>query len=77
LVIVFSLQGSRFESASRHSVSPAEDIAVGAILLLVAFVMGSGRAEPLRDRRPRRKGGDKRRRRDRRRPDSSRGHHLV
>ena len=55
LVIVFSLQGSSFASAARRTVSPAEDIAVGAILLIAAFVAGTGRDAPLRDRRRRRK----------------------
>jgi Sap-like sulfolipid-1-addressing protein len=55
LVIVHSLQGSSFESSARNTIGPAEDIAVGLILLLVAYVLGSGRAEPLRDRRQRRK----------------------
>jgi hypothetical protein len=55
LVIVFSLQGSSAVSTTRSTISPAEDIAVGLILVLIAFVLGSGRAEPLRERRQRRK----------------------
>ncbi len=55
LAIVFSLQDSSFESTSRSTISPAEDIAVGLILLLVAYVLGTGRDEPLRERRQRRK----------------------
>src|SRR5262249_43914235 len=34
---------------------PIADLVLGALLLLVAFVLGSGRTEPLRDRRRRRK----------------------
>ena len=55
LVIVHSIQGSSFENTSRSTISPAEDIAVGLILLLVAYVLASGRDEPLRERRQRRK----------------------
>jgi Sap, sulfolipid-1-addressing protein len=55
LVIVHSLHGSSFESTSRSTIGPAEDITVGLILLLVAYVLGSSRAEPLRERRQRRK----------------------
>jgi hypothetical protein len=55
LVIVHSIQGSSFESTSRSTISPAEDIAVGLILLLVAYALASGRDEPLRARRARRK----------------------
>lgn len=55
LVIVFSLQDSVAVSTSRKTISPAQDIAVGLILLLVAFVLASGRGEPLRRRRQRRK----------------------
>src|SRR5437764_9076162 len=49
LVIVFSVQGS--SSTSKHTISPAQDLAVGLILLGVALVLGSGRDEPLRRRR--------------------------
>jgi hypothetical protein len=55
LALVFSLQGSSFANAARRTISPAEDIAVGAILFLVAFVLRTGRDAPVRDRRQRRK----------------------
>src|SRR5215216_5967177 len=38
LVIVFTLQGSSFASTAKRTVSPSEQIAVGTILLLVAFI---------------------------------------
>ena len=50
LVLVFSLQGSSFASTAKHTVSPAEDIAVGTILLVVAFVLATGRDAPIRER---------------------------
>jgi Sap-like sulfolipid-1-addressing protein len=55
LVIVFSLQGSSAVSTSRQAISPAEDIAVGLILVVIAYVLGTGRDEPLQERRRRRK----------------------
>jgi hypothetical protein len=54
LLIVFSLQESSFASAAKRTVSPAEQVAVGAILLLVAFVLATERDAPARERRQRR-----------------------
>jgi hypothetical protein len=53
LLIVFSLHGSASESTA-HTMGPIEDIVVGLVALLVAFVLGSGRDAPLRRRRQRR-----------------------
>jgi cytochrome c biogenesis protein CcdA len=55
LVIVFTLEGSSFASTAKRTVSPSENIAVGAVLLLVAFVLQTGRDAPVRERRQRRK----------------------
>lgn len=55
LLIVFSLNGSASVETARHSLSPGEDIVVGLIILLVAFVLGTGRDAPLEERRRRRK----------------------
>ena len=55
LLIVFSLNDSESVSTAKRSLSPAEDIAVGLILLLVAYVLGGGRTESLRERRRQRK----------------------
>jgi hypothetical protein len=55
LLIVFSLSGSSAESTARNTLSPAEDIVVGLLLLLVAFVLGTGRDARLQARRQRRK----------------------
>ncbi|HET6865527.1 MAG TPA: GAP family protein [Solirubrobacteraceae bacterium] len=43
LVLVFALPNSSTSSTAQHSVSPAIDIAIGALLLVVAFVVGTGR----------------------------------
>lgn len=55
LVIVFSLSNSSATNTTQNTISPAVDIALGAILLAVAFVLHSGRHEPYRERRKARK----------------------
>ena len=50
LLIVFSLHGTASESTA-HTLGPIEDIVVGLVALLVAFVLGTGRDAPLRQRR--------------------------
>jgi hypothetical protein len=55
MLIVFSLHDTESVSTTKHTLGPAEDLVLGAILLLVAYVLGGGRAEPLRERRRRRK----------------------
>jgi hypothetical protein len=51
LVIVFTLHGSSTESTAKHTVSPAEDIVVGLLALLIAFVLRTGRDKPFEERR--------------------------
>jgi hypothetical protein len=55
LLIVFSLNGSSSVSTAKHTLGPGEDIVVGLIALLVAFVLGTGRDARLQERRRRRK----------------------
>jgi Sap, sulfolipid-1-addressing protein len=43
LVIVFSLHGSSASTAAKRTVNPIIDITLGALILLVVFVVGSGR----------------------------------
>lgn len=54
LLIVFSLQGSASESTA-NTMGPIEDIVIGLVALLVAYVLGSGRDARLQERRRRRK----------------------
>lgn len=54
LLIVFSLHGSGSTSTAK-TMGPWEDLALGALALLIAFVLGSGRDEPLQQRRRHRK----------------------
>ena len=51
LVIVFTLEGSSAENTSKHTVSPLEDIVVGAFALAIAFVLRTGRDEAFQERR--------------------------
>jgi hypothetical protein len=51
LVIVFTLQGSGSESTSKHAISPAEDIVVGLLALVIAFVLATGRDQGFQERR--------------------------
>jgi hypothetical protein len=55
LVIVFALPDSGATSTSKNTLSPAEDVVVGLLLLLVALVLATDRDQPLRERRERRK----------------------
>jgi hypothetical protein len=55
LAIVFALNDSSVTSTSKSTLSPVEDVVVGALLLLVALVLATDRDQPLRERRERRK----------------------
>ncbi|HET6997041.1 MAG TPA: GAP family protein [Solirubrobacterales bacterium] len=50
LLIVFSLNGSASVSTAKNTLGPGEDIVVGLLALLVAFVLGTGREGPLQRR---------------------------
>jgi hypothetical protein len=55
LIIVFSLSGSSTSNTTENTLSPAVDIGLGAIALAISFVLYTGRAERLRERRRDRK----------------------
>ncbi len=55
LVIVFSLSDSGSVETAKQTLGPVEDIVLGALALVVAYVLGGGRTESLRERRRRRK----------------------
>jgi hypothetical protein len=57
LVIVFTLKSSSAVSTTQHTLSPIADLALGAIALGVALVLGTGRDRRLSERRARRKAG--------------------
>ena len=56
LVIVFALKGSSAVSTTKSTITPAVDVALGAIMLLVAFVLQTGRDKRVSERRRARKG---------------------
>jgi hypothetical protein len=55
LLIVFSLHGSAGVSTAKHTLGPIEDIVVGLVALLVAYVLGGGHDARLQERRRRRR----------------------
>jgi hypothetical protein len=55
LVIVFSLSNSSAANTTENTISPAVDIGLGAVALAISFVLYTGRAERLRERRQARK----------------------
>ncbi|MGV1047300.1 MAG: GAP family protein [Solirubrobacterales bacterium] len=55
LLIVFSLHGTGSAESARHTLSPIEDLVIGAIVLLAGYVLLGGQGERLRERRKRRK----------------------
>jgi hypothetical protein len=55
LVIVFSLSNSSTASTTENTLSPAVDIALGLLLLVVSWVLWSGRGERFSERRRERK----------------------
>jgi hypothetical protein len=56
LIIVFSVSGSSSTtSTARHTLNPILDIALGAIILICAFVIGTGRDAKRRERAARKK----------------------
>jgi hypothetical protein len=59
LVIVFALQDSAAVDTAKNTVNPVTDLVVGALLLIVACVLGTGQDEKLAERRRRRKGPKK------------------
>lgn len=55
LLIVFSLNGSASVDTAQQTLGPGQDIVVGLLALLIAFVLGTGRDAPFRERRERRR----------------------
>jgi Sap, sulfolipid-1-addressing protein len=51
LLIVFQFEGSSAVSTTKRTLSPVEDLAIGGILLAIAYAIGSGRQRRLVERR--------------------------
>ncbi len=56
LIIVFSLSDSSATNTTENTISPWVDIGLGAIFLAIAFVLYTGRAQRIRERRRAKKG---------------------
>jgi hypothetical protein len=57
LVIVFSLSNSSAVSTTKHTLSPIADLALGALFLAIAFVLGTGRHGNFAQRRAEKRAG--------------------
>ena len=55
LVIVFSLEGTSIVSTTKHTLSPVADFVLAAIMLILAFVLATGRDKRFEQRRATRK----------------------
>jgi Sap, sulfolipid-1-addressing protein len=55
LLLVFALHGTHTSSTSKHTVNPIINIALGALVLLVAFVVATGRDQRRRARSARKR----------------------
>jgi Sap, sulfolipid-1-addressing protein len=55
LLLVFALHGTHTSSTSKHSVNPIINITLGALVLLVAFVIATGRDQRRRARSARKR----------------------
>jgi hypothetical protein len=55
LLIVFTLHGSSTENTSKHTISPVEDMVVGLLLVLIAWILRTGRDRPFAERRQQKK----------------------
>src|SRR3954470_10719495 len=51
LVIIYALLDSSAVSTQKHTLSPSIDLALGGIMLVLAFVLATGRQERLAERR--------------------------
>jgi len=51
LIIIYELLDSGAVSTQKHTLSPSIDLALGSILLVLAFVLGTGRQERFAERR--------------------------
>ena len=59
LVIVFAAEDSSVTNSAKHTVNPVLDLTLAGLLLVIAFVLHSGRDGAIRERRAARKAGAK------------------
>jgi hypothetical protein len=51
MIIVFAVPQTSTENTSKHKISPVEDLVVGALLWVIAWVLKTGRDQPFQQRR--------------------------
>lgn len=51
ILVVYALNHSHVTSTAKHTISPAEDITVGALCLVLAYVLRAGLDRPFQERR--------------------------
>jgi hypothetical protein len=51
ILFVYALNHSKATSTAKHTISPGEDIAVGVLCLVIAYVLYAGLDRPVRERR--------------------------
>jgi hypothetical protein len=59
LILVFTLNGSSASSTAKHTVNPVLNVVLGALILIVAFVVGTGRDHRRRARAARKRESSK------------------
>jgi hypothetical protein len=55
LLLIYALESTGVAGTTKHTITPVEDFAVAAVALIAAYVLGSGAAERVRERRARRR----------------------
>ena len=55
LLLVYALHGTGVASTTKHTLTPVEDLVLAAAALIAAYVLGSGAAGRIRERRARRR----------------------
>jgi hypothetical protein len=77
LLIVYALNHSSVTSTAKHTISPGEDIAVGALCLVLAYVLHAGLDRPVRERRQAKKAAKSRSKQEAGKPTESLAMRLL
>jgi Sap, sulfolipid-1-addressing protein len=64
ILIVYALNHSSVISTAKHKISPGEDIGVGLLCLVIAYILHAGLDKPVRERRQARKAAKTRSKRE-------------
>ena len=68
---MYALNHSKVTSTAKHTISPGEDIAVGLLCLVIAYILRSGLDRPFRERRQAKKAAKSRTTREAGKPTES------